>query len=413
MLRFDKDDLAPPAVHAGGCDGDQVQSAGSPVRIRILVMTGAGIQSVKVVPAGDSTDGIDLELTFDSEQQIMSIAARKLAAAPTPSDAARTPETPASQPTHLHTVRELCDQYRLERGPRQKPTTRKSVAALLEHFCKSFGDSPIGDLTDATMLRWVESHSTWTSPKTPVARIVAAFAWAARRGLIPANPIGKVINQLESKSHRRPDMSRDEFQRLLRAAGGHRGRHMRRFLIVMISTGCRPSELAKIERRHVDVEHRCLTLPEGEHKTGGKTGEPRVIPLQRLPLRLIAWLLKTMKPEQTYLLVNERGRPWLDGDGKCTLSMKLRRLRRAAGIRGNVTLYSLRHTFCSELAPHVEPQVLMTIAGHTSIATTMRYYHADPVELADALDAAAEKRRKKRKRRSPSRDMPGQRKMFE
>ena len=196
MLRFDKD-LAPPAVHAGGCDGDQVRSAGPPVKIRILVMTGAGkIQSVKV-PAGDSTDGIDLELTFDSEQQIMSIAARKLAAAPAPSDAARTPETPASQPAHLHTVRELCDQYRLERTPRQKRTTRKSVYRILEHFCKSFGALPIG-FAGISPRRAAQANAA-TMRATGVFGLVQVECDSTQRSMVASvrSPIGESPNDLQ------------------------------------------------------------------------------------------------------------------------------------------------------------------------------------------------------------------------
>jgi integrase len=68
------------------------------------------------------------------------------------------------------------------------------------------------------------------------------------------------------------------------------------------------------------------------------------------------------------------------------------RAQRAAGIEATGAIHRLRHTFCSMLATlGATPKAIQTLAGHASIATTMRYMHLSPSNRAAAiglLDAA-------------------------
>jgi site-specific recombinase XerD len=67
-----------------------------------------------------------------------------------------------------------------------------------------------------------------------------------------------------------------------------------------------------------------------------------------------------------------------------TLHSWMRRAQRKAGVmvKGNRIggqLHILRHTFCSHLAMKgVTPRVIQELAGHTTLAMTMRYMHLAP-----------------------------------
>lgn len=71
----------------------------------------------------------------------------------------------------------------------------------------------------------------------------------------------------------------------------------------------------------------------------------------------------------------------------------LKRAQRAAGLEQTGKVHQLRHTFCSRLATAGVPVgVIKELAGHQSIATTMRYMHLSPTNLEHAialLDRAA------------------------
>ena len=87
----------------------------------------------------------------------------------------------------------------------------------------------------------------------------------------------------------------------------------------------------------------------------------------------------------------------LTGDDGKELTNKLVRVwfaraQRSAGLEAKGAIHRLRHTFCSILAAEGAPaKAIQDLAGHASIATTMKYMHLSPANRAAAiglLDAA-------------------------
>lgn len=79
-----------------------------------------------------------------------------------------------------------------------------------------------------------------------------------------------------------------------------------------------------------------------------------------------------------------------DADGAAftmeTMRWNLPRLWRKAGFAGVIGWHSLRHTFCSHLALGGAPsRVIQELAGHASLATTLRYMHLVPGATDDAI----------------------------
>lgn len=78
-----------------------------------------------------------------------------------------------------------------------------------------------------------------------------------------------------------------------------------------------------------------------------------------------------------------------DEDGKPVTAVVIRRwimaAQRRAGLEATGRIHILRHTFCSHLAMRGAPaRTIKEMAGHSSMATTMRYTHLSP----GATDAA-------------------------
>ena len=148
----------------------------------------------------------------------------------------------------------------------------------------------------------------------------------------------------------------------------------------MTFTGARPSEWLELQWREVDFERKQITL--GQHKTAGSTGKPRVILLTPPALAILETVPRTELP---WVFVSRLHRPY-------TCSGLRAILRRAAvAVLGYpVTLYQLRHSF-AQLARDqgTQPDELMELMGHKSIATTLRYYRVTPAaERAAAAFAA-------------------------
>jgi integrase len=156
---------------------------------------------------------------------------------------------------------------------------------------------------------------------------------------------------------------------------------------LLLLTGCRLSEIQKLEWRHVDTESGELHLPDS--KTGAKTvhlGKSAFDVLRDLP----------RVAENPYVIVGKREASYLTD-----LQHPWRRMRAAAGLEG-VRIHDLRHTFASGgLAVGEGLSMIGKLLGHTQIQTTARYAHlaSDPMKaaankisdrLASALSSALE-----------------------
>lgn len=68
------------------------------------------------------------------------------------------------------------------------------------------------------------------------------------------------------------------------------------------------------------------------------------------------------------------------------LRMMIQRAERRAGMEPHGRLHVLRHTFCSHLAmAGASPVSIQILAGHKSLATTMKYMHLSPSAADDAI----------------------------
>jgi integrase len=139
---------------------------------------------------------------------------------------------------------------------------------------------------------------------------------------------------------------------------------------LLLLTGCRLSEIQKLEWKHVYLDEGELRLPDS--KTGAKTihlGAAAIALLRTLPRVEKNPFVIAGKNSGSHL--TDLQRPW-------------RRIRAIAGL-GEARIHDLRHTFASGgLAVGEGLAMIGKLLGHTQVQTTARYAHlaADPVKQA-------------------------------
>ena len=117
-----------------------------------------------------------------------------------------------------------------------------------------------------------------------------------------------------------------------------------------------------------------------EHKTAGKTGQARRIPIGRKLGALLDQAIGTRTEGPVFL--SPSGRQWTVPN----LSQTYSRLRDQAGLPKDLVLYLARHECGTKICRAKGIEFARRLLGHSNISTTQRYMHLDDRELADAQD---------------------------
>jgi integrase/recombinase XerD len=164
-----------------------------------------------------------------------------------------------------------------------------------------------------------------------------------------------------------------EVQKLLAAPRGDEPTvaRDRALLEVMYACGLRASETIGLEIADVD-------LREGFLRARGKGSKERLVPLGRKAIAAISVYLRSARPKlvgerhEPKLFVNFRGGP-LTRQG---LYRIVQRHARAAGLAGQMSPHTLRHSFATHLlAGGCDLRAVQEMLGHADIATTQMYTH--------------------------------------
>ncbi|HEY5977471.1 MAG TPA: site-specific tyrosine recombinase XerD [Solirubrobacterales bacterium] len=172
-----------------------------------------------------------------------------------------------------------------------------------------------------------------------------------------------------------------EVQKLLAAPQGDEPTTLRdrALLEVMYACGLRASETIGLEIG--DVE-----LREGFLRARGKGSKERLIPLGRKAIAAISVYMRGGRPKlvgdrhEAKLFVNFRGGP-LSRQG---LYKIVQRHARAAGLGGQMSPHTLRHSFATHLlAGGCDLRAVQEMLGHADISTTQMYTHLSGERLRD------------------------------
>ena len=149
-------------------------------------------------------------------------------------------------------------------------------------------------------------------------------------------------------------------------------------------TGARRSEVTSLIWRHVDLKVGRIVLPPKAHKTGNRTGKPRII---MLPTEAQAILARQPGCDDPDAFVFQPAK----GAGPLAIAKPWMAIRKEASLPENLGLHGLRHSLASHLAMAGASSVeLMEALGHKQISTTLRYTHfAEKARSTLAQRAAA------------------------
>lgn len=201
-------------------------------------------------------------------------------------------------------------------------------------------------------------------------------------------------------------ISADEAKRLLAVTDSLKAR-----VLLSLSYGCglRAGEVVRLKAKHIDSAQRIIRI---EQSKGRKDRNVMLSP-EMLDLLRKWWKVRPSRYDAG-LSVQER---WLfpsrKTPGKPMTTRHLNRIfhetAEAAGIRKNVTLHALRHSFATHLLERgVDIRFIQALLGHDKLETTARYTKVATGMIAniksplDMLSQPVKKAKKSRKRPPPA-----------
>lgn len=161
-------------------------------------------------------------------------------------------------------------------------------------------------------------------------------------------------------------------------------------------TGMRRNEAIFCEVNDIDLDSRMLTIPgrKPKYKHRTKSGKPRIIPINDPLMDLI--MLRLERREKSKVLrstpilfptQDNHGRPLPKPYYPTTVSKRMARWIKLAGLPNTLTLHSLRHTFASNLVQRgVSLYIVGELLGHSDLEVTKIYSHLTPQSYDWVLD---------------------------
>lgn len=195
------------------------------------------------------------------------------------------------------------------------------------------------------------------------------FGWLSREGLLPRNPAGNLSPIKAPKKVRRP-FSPTDFERLKESCASPRDKALVAFLA---ATGCRISEVCRVNRNDVDMAHkRCTVL--------GKGNKERVVYLDDVAAMLLQRYLSNRTDTSEALFAGKGTKRLTPGGAR----FALKKLEKKAGIE-NVHPHRFRRTLATNLIDRgMAIQEVAALLGHDKIDTTMTYVHISQEHVQSA-----------------------------
>ena len=236
-----------------------------------------------------------------------------------------------------------------------------------------------------------------SSIKIVSAVLNGCFKQAERNGLIERNPVklAELPRQTEKKT--RQAMTREQQALFMEYALYH-------FFEVMLRTGMRKGEMQGLKYPDIDRKANVIrvrrTLKYIEHHgyiedTPKTRTSTRDIPctaaiLEHIEAQWNYWGFKVVNMNQ-YIFCNERGEALSRERIQAEIDRIIKRIRAAGHDFPRITSHVFRHTFATRaIEAGMQPQVLKTILGHSSLAMTMDLYsHVLPDTKAEEMEKIA------------------------
>jgi site-specific recombinase XerD len=182
-----------------------------------------------------------------------------------------------------------------------------------------------------------------------------------------------VIDQLDRpmREHRLPVvLSKEEVEKLIRAAGNSKNRAM---LSTIYSCGLRRGEVLGLRITDLDYGRNLIRIVQAKGR------KDRYVPFSEKLKGILQTYFEKWKPKQ-YVFEGEKGGRYSER----SIAKVLERAVVRSGIRKEITLHTLRHSFATHLlesGPDI--RYVQEILGHSSPKTTMIYTHVSSHRISE------------------------------
>lgn len=258
------------------------------------------------------------------------------------------------------------------------PSSHRRDELALRNFRTISGLAKFAELTPLAIERYKEARSQAASKRTVNLEITVLKTMLNRcvdLGLISDNPIRSVKKIRGPSSKTAEYLTKQEIERLLAALTPT----YYPIIYTFLKTGLRRDELVFLEWTDIDFEKKQIRVVNKQaHPT--KSYKPRYIPLDDRLAEVLRSIPKSSA--SPYVFVTKDGAQRMNN-----LVTNLKRFAKKAGIRKNVNLHMLRHTYASQLVmAGVDLTTVRDLLGHADIHTTLIYAHLAPDHLKDAAN---------------------------
>lgn len=270
------------------------------------------------------------------------------------------------------TLEEATDAYLADCQRRNlKASTLRSYRKMLEHLSQGYGSILISELTQDRLRQFRAGRDVAPSTSRKELECLRAFcSWCVGRGWLTANPAKAIKAPKESGLPTLPFEAR-EVAALLKACGkidaNHPARNQRiqirarAFVLLLLYSGLRISDAAKVGRDQVDFRSRYLTLRMMKTTVPlrVKLSPECMTALRALPVESAEYFFWSGRSKLATVVGN--------------LRRTIERLGKIAGVDAHP--HRFRDTFaCRLLESGADIRTVSLLLGHTSIRTTEKHY---------------------------------------
>ena len=253
------------------------------------------------------------------------------------------------------TFNELVDQFESS-YTNWSETTRAGARTILKNVRLEWGYLPLTSVTSGRIEQYLARMGTTRSPSTInryLATLKTLFKCATRWGYLADEPTALIKMQREQQ-HIPEAFTREQLEAILNALPSF----AQRIGTVAADTGMRRSEIQRLVWNDIDLDQATIIVRDSKNR------KPRIIPMTRRVRALIGrmWDESTQDSSETLLPFD-------------SIKKSMITAGKNLGI-GHIHFHQFRHTYITLLLEAGVPiNQVQYLAGHKTIAMTMRYDH--------------------------------------
>ena len=252
------------------------------------------------------------------------------------------------------------------------------------HYLKENGITEFGKTGREEISRFLGVQREKGLSPASVTRNLAAvrsfYQFLLKEQIIEVNP-AKELETPRAEKHLPQVISCNDVALLLEQpeCGKAAGQRDKAMLEMLYATGIRVSELVSLDINNVNIKMGFL-------RCSGKGSKERMIPLGSIAIKSLQEYLKNGREkmiknkEEKAIFLNQQGKR-LTRQGFWKI---IKKYSRKAGINGEITPHTLRHSFATHLLENgADLRSVQEMLGHADISTTQIYTHLTRQKIKD------------------------------